>query len=97
MLALASLPPLPPAHSFCISLASPDRLPLPPSPPQQAIVAELTKLGATVEEGHDYCVITPPKEARVCLAWPLALLVIRPAGRSVGRCPCEDHPPAAAD
>jgi 3-phosphoshikimate 1-carboxyvinyltransferase len=23
-------------------------------------VAELTKLGATVEEGRDYCVITPP-------------------------------------
>ena len=26
----------------------------------KAIVAELTKLGATVEEGRDYCVITPP-------------------------------------
>ena len=26
----------------------------------QAIVAELTKLGASVEEGHDYCIITPP-------------------------------------
>ncbi|MEW5319697.1 MAG: hypothetical protein WDW38_010835 [Sanguina aurantia] len=25
-----------------------------------AIVTELRKLGATVEEGHDYCVITPP-------------------------------------
>lgn len=30
----------------------------------QAIVAELTKLGASVEEGHDFCVITPPKEVR---------------------------------
>lgn len=30
-----------------------------------AIVAELTKLGATVEEGHDFCVITPPNELRV--------------------------------
>ncbi|CAG9466681.1 unnamed protein product [Pedinophyceae sp. YPF-701] len=26
----------------------------------KAIVAELTKLGADVEEGHDYCVIKPP-------------------------------------
>jgi len=26
----------------------------------KAIVAELTRLGATVEEGHDFCVITPP-------------------------------------
>eukprot|EP01026_Neomeris_dumetosa_P050997 TRINITY_DN4482_c0_g1_i12.p1 TRINITY_DN4482_c0_g1~~TRINITY_DN4482_c0_g1_i12.p1 ORF type:complete len:423 (-),score=87.91 TRINITY_DN4482_c0_g1_i12:141-1295(-) len=26
----------------------------------KAIVTELRKLGATVEEGHDYCVITPP-------------------------------------
>ena len=26
----------------------------------QAIVAELTKLGAHVEEGRDFCVITPP-------------------------------------
>jgi len=26
-----------------------------------AIVNELTKLGATVEEGRDYCVITPPE------------------------------------
>ena len=25
-----------------------------------AIVTELRKLGATVEEGRDYCVITPP-------------------------------------
>lgn len=25
-----------------------------------AICTELRKLGATVEEGHDYCVITPP-------------------------------------
>lgn len=31
----------------------------------KAIVAELTKLGASVDEGHDYCVITPPKQ--VCL------------------------------
>lgn len=30
----------------------------------KAIVTELTKLGATVEEGHDYCVITPPKEVK---------------------------------
>jgi 3-phosphoshikimate 1-carboxyvinyltransferase len=28
----------------------------------KAIVAELTKLGATVEEGKDFCVITPPTE-----------------------------------
>ncbi len=33
----------------------------------QAIVTELTKLGATVEEGHDYCVITPPKEVSLSL------------------------------
>ena len=26
----------------------------------KAIVAELTKLGADVEEGRDYCIITPP-------------------------------------
>lgn len=31
----------------------------------KAIVAELTKLGAEVEEGRDYCVITPPKDGRV--------------------------------
>ncbi|KAI7839611.1 hypothetical protein COHA_006611 [Chlorella ohadii] len=30
----------------------------------KAIVAELTKLGASVEEGHDFCVITPPKEVK---------------------------------
>lgn len=30
----------------------------------KAIVAELTKLGAYVEEGSDYCVITPPSEAQ---------------------------------
>jgi 3-phosphoshikimate 1-carboxyvinyltransferase len=30
----------------------------------KAIVAELTKLGAHVEEGTDYCVITPPTEAQ---------------------------------
>ena len=35
-------------------------------PRWQAIVAELTKLGASVEEGHDFCVITPPKEVRLC-------------------------------
>ena len=29
-----------------------------------AIVTELRKLGATVEEGRDYCVITPPKKVR---------------------------------
>lgn len=27
-----------------------------------AIVTELRKMGATVEEGRDYCVITPPKK-----------------------------------
>lgn len=27
----------------------------------KAIVTELTKLGATVEEGRDFCVITPPE------------------------------------
>jgi 3-phosphoshikimate 1-carboxyvinyltransferase len=32
----------------------------------KAIVAELGKLGAQVEEGRDYCVITPP--ARLQLA-----------------------------
>jgi 3-phosphoshikimate 1-carboxyvinyltransferase len=31
----------------------------------KAIVAELTKLGATVEEGRDYCIITPPKNGAV--------------------------------
>lgn len=30
----------------------------------KAIVAELTKLGARVEEGSDYCVITPPPAAQ---------------------------------
>ncbi|CAN8061830.1 unnamed protein product [Agarophyton chilense] len=30
----------------------------------KAIVTELRKLGAEVEEGHDYCVITPPKTLR---------------------------------
>lgn len=30
----------------------------------KAIVTELTKLGAQVEEGRDYCIITPP--AQVC-------------------------------
>jgi 5-enolpyruvylshikimate-3-phosphate synthase len=29
-----------------------------------AIVTELRKLGATVEEGRDYCVITPPAQVR---------------------------------
>ena len=29
-----------------------------------AIVTELRKLGAQVEEGHDYCVITPPAQIR---------------------------------
>lgn len=31
----------------------------------KAIVAELTKLGATVEEGRDYCVITPPEGGKI--------------------------------
>lgn len=31
----------------------------------KAIVAELGKLGADVEEGHDYCVIKPPKGGKV--------------------------------
>ena len=30
----------------------------------KAIVTELTKLGAQVEEGRDYCVITPPERMR---------------------------------
>ena len=30
----------------------------------KAIVTELTKLGAQVEEGRDYCVITPPGRMR---------------------------------
>lgn len=29
-----------------------------------AIVTELTKLGAQVEEGRDYCVITPPQQLK---------------------------------
>jgi 3-phosphoshikimate 1-carboxyvinyltransferase len=29
-----------------------------------AIVTELTKLGAVVEEGRDYCVITPPASVK---------------------------------
>jgi len=31
----------------------------------KAIVSELTKLGATVEEGRDYCVITPPADGKI--------------------------------
>ena len=31
----------------------------------KAIVSELTKLGATVEEGRDYCVITPPVDGKI--------------------------------
>ena len=31
----------------------------------KAIVAELTKLGAHVEEGRDYCVITPPDGGKI--------------------------------
>lgn len=31
----------------------------------KAIVNELTKLGATVEEGEDYCVITPPAGGKI--------------------------------
>jgi 5-enolpyruvylshikimate-3-phosphate synthase len=31
----------------------------------KAIVAELTKLGATVEEGRDYCIITAPPEGKI--------------------------------
>ena len=30
----------------------------------KAIVAELGKLGADVEEGRDFCVITPPRKLR---------------------------------
>jgi 3-phosphoshikimate 1-carboxyvinyltransferase len=30
-----------------------------------AIVTELRKLGATVEEGRDYCIITPPAKGTV--------------------------------
>lgn len=30
----------------------------------QAIVTELGKLGVEVEEGHDYCIVTPPAEVR---------------------------------
>jgi hypothetical protein len=32
-----------------------------------AVVTELRKLGATVEEGRDYCVITPPAKVCVCV------------------------------
>ena len=31
----------------------------------KAIVAECTKLGATVEEYRDYCVIHPPKDNKI--------------------------------
>ncbi len=38
-----------------------------------AIVAECRKLGATVEEGRDFCIITPPKTVgqgpRACCSW----------------------------
>ncbi|KAI0561869.1 3-phosphoshikimate 1-carboxyvinyltransferase [Gracilaria domingensis] len=34
----------------------------------KAIVTELRKLGADVEEGRDYCVITPPKKLREAVA-----------------------------
>lgn len=34
----------------------------------KAIVTELTKLGAVVEEGRDYCIITPPKEVKSNIA-----------------------------
>lgn len=39
-----------------------------------AIVNETRRLGATVEEGRDYCVITPPKQVgvRVCAALALS-------------------------
>lgn len=33
----------------------------PPLPRGRAIVTELGKLGAEVEEGRDYCIITPPE------------------------------------
>lgn len=31
----------------------------------KAIVAELTKLGAKVEEFEDYCIITPPTDGKI--------------------------------
>ena len=34
----------------------------------KAIVAELGKLGARVEEGRDYCIITPPDQVPWCFA-----------------------------
>ena len=40
-------------------------LPAAHPPTRQAIVTELTKLGATVEEGRDYCVITPPPGGKI--------------------------------
>ena len=55
-----ALHPIPTAlHSNCVLFQLTPSLPL---LPPQAIIAELTKLGASVEEGRDYCVITPPKE-----------------------------------
>jgi 5-enolpyruvylshikimate-3-phosphate synthase len=56
-----------------------------------AIVAECRKLGAEVEEGQDYCIITPPKVSKVvCLdiertslkglvhspSWPNGVIII---------------------
>ena len=51
-----SRPPLPHPPPPSTAAAATGLLP----PLVQAIVAELTKLGASVEEGHDYCIITPP-------------------------------------
>lgn len=45
-----------------------------------AIVTELRKLGAEVEEGRDYCVITPPKaRARRLRSAPLRSAPLRAA------------------
>lgn len=52
-----------------------------------AIVTELRKLGATVEEGRDYCVITPPKKVSLFVwsnAWDLS-------GRQSSLCFHEAH------
>ena len=52
-----------------------------------AIVTELRKLGATVEEFRDYCVITPPKEVR--LGWSDALQCLEQDSASAGAGQCQ--------
>lgn len=54
-------------------------------------MAELTKLGATVEEGHDYCIITPPKEVRLILPVPAPLHCALTASHSLPLSACGIH------